>query len=172
MKMQGKRARLVPGRSPAPAGSGRSADRLPAFLGVGMGKILSISYDASLLRTRTMILQRAGHRVETASSLQAGLRALQDGNTHLLVLCYSIPEHDQQIFIAELRKGANSPVLRLQSGQAPARNSDPYTHSIEYSPAGLLAMADKLLGVPTENPPDSEPDGGRGARRIPPKSRD
>lgn len=60
-----------------------------------VARILSITYDETLLRTREMILQSAGHEVTSALGLQDGREACERSGFQLFIIGHSIPERDK-----------------------------------------------------------------------------
>ena len=59
-----------------------------------MTSIVMYGRDARLLETRAWVLENAGHRVRTVSSLDALERMLPTEQTNLLVLCHTLSMED------------------------------------------------------------------------------
>lgn len=59
-------------------------------------RILSLSYDEVLLRTRNMLLEQKGYEVVSAQNLESGLAACESGPFDVFVLGHSIPQRDKQ----------------------------------------------------------------------------
>src|SRR5438270_7897084 len=77
-------------------------------------KILSISYDQSLLSTRQRILEQGGHEVTSALGFTKALQACQDGNFNLVIIGHSIPRSDADALIAATRERCDAAVLSLR----------------------------------------------------------
>jgi DNA-binding response OmpR family regulator len=65
-----------------------------------MSRILSISYDESLLQTRAMLLERAGYEVDSALGFSAAIHACKTKQFDLVVLGHSIPVEDKEQIIS------------------------------------------------------------------------
>ncbi len=68
-----------------------------------VARILSITYDETLLKTREMILESAGHRVTSALGLNDGREACGKVGFDLFILGHSIPEADKVELVACFR---------------------------------------------------------------------
>jgi len=66
--------------------------------------IVAISYDSRSLNRRMDSLQGIGHVIVPASSLASGLRAIETGNYHLLLMGATVSTSDQQQLAAASRK--------------------------------------------------------------------
>jgi|SRR5579884_625963 len=79
-----------------------------------MARILSVSYDHTLLMTRQMLLEQMGHSVVSAEGFaQAFKICKEDGSFDLVILGHSIPHDDKAAIIAEVRRLCHCPVLAL-----------------------------------------------------------
>ena len=81
-------------------------------------RILSISYDLTLLQTREIMLNQAGYEVVSAEGFAEAIEHCS-GNFDLIIVGHSIPQKDKRAIIGELhRQGCNAPVLSLlRSGE-------------------------------------------------------
>ena len=52
--------------------------------------VLAVGFDSSLMRTRSLVLQSAGHR-RVSIIAQGGVARFQTGDFDLILLCHSIP---------------------------------------------------------------------------------
>ena len=68
-----------------------------------MSRILSISYDEMLLRTRELMLHGAGHSVISALGFREGIETCEQGDFELFIVGHSIPKKDKQDLIACFR---------------------------------------------------------------------
>ena len=80
-----------------------------------MARILSISYDPALLRTRELLLQRMGHRVTSAEGFAQAVEWCDKaaGSFDLVVLGHSIPHEDKRAIIRRCNQTCPCPVLAL-----------------------------------------------------------
>lgn len=108
-----------------------------------MSRILSISYDASLLATRELMLQRAGHKVTSVTRLKdlPGAPLQFD----LIVMGHSIPQPEKRAMIADLRqRGCDAPVLAvLRANEHPLPEA---ADSAEADPDAMLEAVFRILG--------------------------
>lgn len=74
-------------------------------------RILSVSYDVSLLATRGMLLEQRGYSVTSALGFTQALAECRTASFDLFILGHSIPEPDKLELIKTFRKTA----LRLFS---------------------------------------------------------
>jgi CheY-like chemotaxis protein len=79
-----------------------------------MARILSISYDATLLATRELLLQQMGHTVVSAEGFaKAYATCAKDGKFNLIVLGHSIPHDDKVEIVQHCVTACSCPVLAL-----------------------------------------------------------
>jgi CheY-like chemotaxis protein len=91
-------------------------------------RILSISYDESLLRTRELILERAGYDVYSALGFAEALEVCQgDSHFDLILMGHSMPRRDKTALIKALRRTSSAPLLSLR------KHSDPPLPEAEFS---------------------------------------
>lgn len=76
--------------------------------------ILSVSYDASLLATRRMLLEQKGYAVQNALGFSKALTACRDGGFDLFILGHSIPHDDKLALIESFRAHCPSPIVSLE----------------------------------------------------------
>jgi len=76
-------------------------------------KILSISYDPSLLFTRQAMLQLAGYEVVSAEGFADAIDHCS-GHFDLIIMGHSIPQKDKRAIVASLHEhGCDAPLLSL-----------------------------------------------------------
>lgn len=76
-------------------------------------RILSISYDPSLLFTRQAMLQLAGYDVVSAEGFADAIEHCS-GHFDLIIMGHSIPQKDKRAIVAELHeRGCDAPLLSL-----------------------------------------------------------
>ena len=61
-----------------------------------MIRILSISYDETLLRTRQMLLRHVGYQVTSVFGYSAAIRESAEGKFDLVIMGHSIPHEDKE----------------------------------------------------------------------------
>jgi DNA-binding response OmpR family regulator len=77
-------------------------------------RILSVSYDELLLRTRHMLLEREGYEVVSTLGLTASLEQCRDGGFDIFVLGHSIPRDDKKQMVNEFRRFCPAPIISLR----------------------------------------------------------
>lgn len=106
-------------------------------------RILSVSYDEVLLRTRHMLLEREGYEVVSAAGFSASLEKCRQGGFDLFVLGHSIPQDEKQKLVEEFRRTCPAPIisLRRSAGEQLVVHAD---HHIEPDPEPLLKLISDL----------------------------
>lgn len=108
--------------------------------------ILCISFDASLLLTRKLLLEQQGYTVVTADTFEAACNACaaEPENLGLVILGHSIPRSDKEKIIAQVRQECRAPILALlRPHESSVRGADA---SVEGDPSMLVAAVRRLLG--------------------------
>jgi DNA-binding NtrC family response regulator len=118
---------------------------LPMKNSIAKKRILSISYDESLLATRQMILEQAGYEVTSALGFAESLERSKQGPFDLVVLGHSLPLKDKSAIVAAL-KGKDKPkILSIRRhGYAPIPEADASVEAIEGPQAMLEAVRETL----------------------------
>ena len=110
-----------------------------------MAHILSVSYDATLMMTRELLLRQMGHTVTSAEGFARAFAACETGTKFdLLVLGHSIPHDDKEAIVKKVRNSCNCAVLALlRATEVPLRNAD---RSIDPSdPKELIEAVREIL---------------------------
>lgn len=110
-------------------------------------RILSISYDQSLIWTRQLMLQQLGYNVVSAEGFIAAIEACEapDVNFDLMILGHSIPAKDKERIISHFRQRCTSPILALlRPHEGAMRNAD---RSIDPEPEKLIAAVREILST-------------------------
>ena len=110
-----------------------------------MKTVLTISYDSKLLDTRNALLRSFGIQSIDASSMAEGLDKIQRGGYGLVIVCYSVPEADQNQLIGELRKRNSTPALLLRMGAIGGAAKDARITVIQYRPDRFVKTVMGLL---------------------------
>lgn len=109
-----------------------------------MARILSVSYDKSLLRTRQMLLENKGHTVVSSATIQKSIEHCREGKFDLFILGHSIPSVDKQRLVDNFRHYCSAPIIALRShaGEELVAHAD---YHIEPNPEALLHLIAEIL---------------------------
>jgi DNA-binding NtrC family response regulator len=108
-------------------------------------RILSISYEPSLLLTREMLLSDAGFEVTSAKTLRGALECCKKSRFDLVIVGHSIPKEDKRDVVKQIRQLSLAPVLSIRRhGEEPLPEA---THSIDSiaGPEALLKAVTQAL---------------------------
>ena len=114
-------------------------------------RILSVSYDPSLLQTRELLFTSEGYRVESLVSISDAIAACLARTFDLVVVGHSIPLEERKVLVNEIRGFCSTPILALsRPGEPPLPEAD---HSFDSwdSPALLLEKVKDILGGKLKN---------------------
>ena len=92
-----------------------------------MPRILSISYDEVLLKTRALMLSRQGFEVESALRFADAIRACAQGGFDLVIIGHSIPPEHKAAIVLQLKRVCETPILALR------RPNEPLVENAEYN---------------------------------------
>ena len=107
-------------------------------------RILSVSYDEPLLRTRELLLRREGYDVSSALGFTDAVEHCKDGNFDLFILGHSIPDKDKRQLISVFHGDCQAPVLALRRhGENAPDNADHHAYPDDIE--GLLKTVNKIL---------------------------
>ena len=82
-------------------------------------RLLSVSYDMSLLATRRMLLEQHGYQVTSALGFTQSMAHCKASGFDLFILGHSIPLQDKQALIDVFRENSLAPILSLdRAGEA------------------------------------------------------
>jgi DNA-binding NtrC family response regulator len=111
-----------------------------------MARILSVSYDESLLKTRHLMLEQCGYEVSSALGFTDALRECNSGGAFdLFVLGHSIPLHDKQALVEAFRSRCQAVVVALKrSGEDLAATGADF-QADPGDPAGMLQLVSKII---------------------------
>ena len=111
-----------------------------------MARILSVSYDESLLKTRQLILEQRGYQVISALGFTDSLRQCTEGGPFdLLVLDHSIPLHDKQALVSAFRRGSQAVVVALKRPGEDLASIGADFQADPNDPAGMLALVTEII---------------------------
>ena len=109
-----------------------------------MARILSVSYDPTLLSTRHMILEAHGYQVVSAEGFTDSIEKCKSGKYDLLIMGHSIPHKDKEAIVRELNAHCPAPVLALLRIGEPRLAEA--TESIDsFDPKPVLAAVERIL---------------------------
>lgn len=77
-------------------------------------RILSVSYDVSLLATRGMLLEQRGYSVASALGFSQAITHCRASGFDLFILGHSIAETDKLELIKAFRENSPAPILSLE----------------------------------------------------------
>ncbi len=110
-----------------------------------MARLLSIAYDATLVRTRHLLLQRAGHHVESALGFRSAMEACQRP-FDLIILGQVIPKSDKLELIGCFRNAnpGGCVLALIRAGERHLKGVDGYVNAGD--PEALLRAVTYFLG--------------------------
>ena len=109
----------------------------------GKLRILSVSYDEVLLRTRHLMLERAGYGVVSVVSFQAALESCEGGSFDVFLLGHSLPHSEKLQLVRAFRRACPGPVIALRRnvGEQLVATAD---YHIEADPEPLLKLLEDI----------------------------
>ena len=111
-----------------------------------MARILSVSYDESLLKTRQMMLDQVGYEVRSALGFTDALRECTSGGPFdLFILGHSIPLHDKQALVEAFRSRCRSVVLALKRNGENLADTGADFQADPADPAAMLQLVAKII---------------------------
>ena len=106
-------------------------------------RILSVSYDMSLLATRKMLLEQKGYTVVNGYGFSKALAFCRDGGFDLFILGHSIPYDDKLALIESFRTHCPAPIV------SPERHGEHFVpcdyHASPDDPERFLEIIDNIL---------------------------
>ena len=106
-------------------------------------EILSVSYDASLLATRRMLLEQRGYHVTSGHGFTQAVAHCKHPGFDLFILGHSIPIADKEELIRTFRENCPAPILSLERHGEERILCD--FHASPDDPEDFLATVDKIL---------------------------
>jgi len=83
-------------------------------------RILSVSYDLPLLRTRHLLLERDGYEVVSTPDLAASLERCKQITFDVFILGHSIPREEQEKMVRAFRECSQAPIISLRRSMSEA----------------------------------------------------
>ena len=93
-----------------------------------MTRVLTVSHDETLLRTRQLVLESAGYKVLNAKTVREALDENSKHPADVLLICHTVPKDDKSHLIAAFR-GQNSKAIVIalsRAGEKNVQNVDAY----------------------------------------------
>jgi DNA-binding response OmpR family regulator len=112
-------------------------------------RILSVSYDEALRRTRQLLLKAQGYEVISTDRLESTLEQCKLGGFDLFILGHSIPREDKQKMVEAFRQCCSAPIISLRRHPAEA-NVHAADYHIEADPEPLLKVIADLVRQKSE----------------------
>jgi len=109
-------------------------------------RILSVSYDESLLWTRQMLLRKAGYEVTSALSFPEALECCKKGDLDLVIIGHSIPREDKRALAQEAKRHPKTKVLSVLRSTTPPLAEADYSVKSDEGPEALIIAVQKVLG--------------------------
>jgi hypothetical protein len=109
-----------------------------------MLRVLSISFDETLLKTRTMMLNSQGVEVEPVLGLSAAIHACITEDFDLAVICNSIPDDVKECIIKQVRAMSSMLILTLRQSHKPPLTIADYDIDSE-DPQEFLDCVNRIL---------------------------
>ena len=110
-------------------------------------RVLSISYDQAILKTRQYILEQEGLEVVSASGFSDAIAQCKNGKFALVVLGHSLSPQDKTAFANELREHCACPILSIRRpGQSKHPDAD-YSVDAGEGPQAMVAVVREALGI-------------------------
>lgn len=76
-------------------------------------RILSISYDVSLLINRAELLKQSGYSVVSADTFEKALRSCTEEKYDLVIVGHSVPINDKKALIDAITENCRVPIIDL-----------------------------------------------------------
>ena len=109
-----------------------------------MKRLLSVSADVPLLRTRHLLLQQIGYEVISRRTFVAQDSHEAEERFDLLVVDYTIPNEERGAMIAKFRAFSGSPIIAVfRRNDPPVKNA---TWCVDEELQNLLPTVLELLG--------------------------
>jgi DNA-binding NtrC family response regulator len=111
-----------------------------------MARILNISYDASLLRTREELLKREGLEVVSVVGFSAALEATRKCQYDLAIIGHSIPRDDKRKLAHEMKIcDGHIRILSLRRHDTGPIPEADFSLEASEGPAALIDMVKRIL---------------------------
>ncbi len=116
-----------------------------------MKRVLSVSYDPSLLRSREYLFHSIGLQVNSAYGFTVAMAACKDANFDLFVLGNSIPNEDKKALIATFRESCPAPVVEIYSPHEWPTGQADHAFDNGKNPSEFMDLVRKILELDRQN---------------------
>jgi len=110
-------------------------------------RILSVSYDPSLLATRGMLLEQRGYKVTSALGFTQAIAHCNTPDFDLFILGHSLPVSDKLELIKTFRRNCPAPILSLERHGEAKIQCD--FHASPDEPEEFLKTVERILNLAT-----------------------
>lgn len=111
-----------------------------------MARILSVSYDESLLKTRQLMLEQCGYQVVSALGFTDSLKYCTEGGAFdLFVLGHSIPVKDKLALVQAFRAHGGRVVVALKRVGEDLASTGADFQAEPSDPAGMLNLISRII---------------------------
>lgn len=108
-------------------------------------RVLSISYDDALLRTRHYILEQAGYEVTSSLGFAEAMEECDRSKFDLVLLGHTLPPKDKTMLIGLAKEHCGCPVLSMHKpGTLPHPEAD-YSVDAGEGPEAMLGMVQTIF---------------------------
>jgi DNA-binding NtrC family response regulator len=108
-------------------------------------RILSVSFDPSLARTRDMLFSASGFQVATYTDADSAVQACRRQSFDLIVIGHSIPLTERRDLLSQIHGICDAPVLSLFRHGEPSLPGADYAFDASQSPAQLVEIVTRIL---------------------------
>ena len=110
-------------------------------------RILSISYEESIMKTRQYIFEQAGFDVVSALGFSDALAQCKDGKFDVVVLGHTLPPQDKTALVSALRDKCHCPIVSIRRpGQGKHPDAE-YSVDAAEGPEAMLVVIREALGI-------------------------
>jgi DNA-binding NtrC family response regulator len=108
-------------------------------------RILSVSYDEPILRTRQYVLEEAGFEVVSALGFADAAKLTQGGHYDLLLVGHTLPHNDKTALIRMARQHCDCAVVSIYKHGMPAHPDADFAVDSNDGPRALIAAVKAAL---------------------------
>jgi len=111
----------------------------------GSQRILSVSYDSTLLKTRQLLLEARGYKVTSVNGFTRAIAECRNTGYDLLILGHSVPLADKLALIKESQQHSWAPILALLRPSESDVEGASRSLEASYAPDALVLVVQELL---------------------------
>lgn len=110
-------------------------------------RVLSISYDEALLKTRHYIFEKAGFEIVSALGYTEATSLYASEKFDVVVLGHTLPAKDKAALVSVLREACKCPVVSILRTGIPKDPDADYSVSADDGPEAIVATVRQALGI-------------------------